>query len=264
MREPARRIELAEAVNCLEITRTIQRLRPEAGATWREIAGGWALYGGAGSPVNKVLAAGLDAAVTPSHLDRIEEFYLTRACPVEFALCPLAHPSLMALLAVRGYRLTQLETTMTRRIAAHERWPGPDDGARVRIAEDSEKSLVARVIFRAFGEGKKLSEDDLALASMSFRMPVEAAFLAEVDGRPAAGAAMAIRDGVALFYGDAVLPEYRGRRFQSALLRARLLYCVEHGVDVVAASTLPGSTSESNYERAGFRVLYTRPTMIRA
>ena len=35
------------------------------------------------------------------------------------------------------------------------------------------------------------------------------------------------------------------------------------GCDLATAATLPGSVSQRNYERHGFRVAYTRATLVR-
>jgi GNAT superfamily N-acetyltransferase len=83
-------------------------------------------------------------------------------------------------------------------------------------------------------------------------------FLATLNGEPIAGGAMGIWQGVACLFGDGTPKRYRGRGGQSALIRARLAAAAEAGCHVALAYTMCDSTSQRNYERAGFQVAYTR------
>jgi Acetyltransferase (GNAT) family len=83
-------------------------------------------------------------------------------------------------------------------------------------------------------------------------------FLAELDGRPIATGAMFIHNGVALLAGASTIPEGRKQGAQLALLESRLRYAVEKGCDLAMMVALPGSASQRNAERQGFRIAYTR------
>lgn len=63
-------------------------------------------------------------------------------------------------------------------------------------------------------------------------------------------------------FGDATLPEWRGRGVQTALLKARLERALHAGCDLAAAGASPGSGSQRNMERLGFRVAYTQVMMV--
>ena len=69
---------------------------------------------------------------------------------------------------------------------------------------------------------------------------------------------LGIHEGVALFSGAATVPELRRRGLQAALLEARLHYAFEHGCDLAMMVAEPGSDSQRNAERKGFRIAYTR------
>jgi hypothetical protein len=81
---------------------------------------------------------------------------------------------------------------------------------------------------------------------------------AELDGRPFAAAAMTMFDGVAVMAGASTIPEGRKQGAQLALLDSRLRYAAEHGYDIAMMDALAGSASQSNAERHGFRIAYTR------
>jgi GNAT superfamily N-acetyltransferase len=82
--------------------------------------------------------------------------------------------------------------------------------------------------------------------------------LGTVDGEVGGGGAVAMHDGVALLGGASTLPAFRGRGLQAALIEARLALAVAAGCDLAMTLTLPGSVSQRNCERQGFRIVYTR------
>lgn len=72
---------------------------------------------------------------------------------------------------------------------------------------------------------------------------------------------LGIVDGVALLSGDAVLPRFRGRSLQKALISARLAFARGRGCDLACASTAPGTASQRSFEACGFRVVYPKVEM---
>jgi len=82
--------------------------------------------------------------------------------------------------------------------------------------------------------------------------------LAEQDGKPIATAGLNIHNGVALFAGASTIPEARKQGAQRALLESRLRYAAESGCDLAMMCAEPGSSSQRNAERQGFRIAYTR------
>jgi GNAT superfamily N-acetyltransferase len=88
-------------------------------------------------------------------------------------------------------------------------------------------------------------------------------FLACIDGQPVGGGAVFLDRGVALLAGAATLPPYRRRGVHAALHHARLAAARRAGCDLALQGAMPGSTSQRNAERRGFRVAYTRVVMVR-
>jgi GNAT superfamily N-acetyltransferase len=73
-----------------------------------------------------------------------------------------------------------------------------------------------------------------------------------------AGGMLAPEHRMAAFFGAATLPEYRGRGLQTAFMQERLRIAQQAGCDLAVTLTMPGTTSQRNVERAGFRVAYTK------
>jgi hypothetical protein len=82
-------------------------------------------------------------------------------------------------------------------------------------------------------------------------------YLAYVDGRPAAAAALYPGSQGTYFAGAATIPTMRGRGCQSALIRRRLgdAAAAAHPAVVTTAFDSP---SQSNLQRHGFGIVHTR------
>ena len=99
---------------------------------------------------------------------------------------------------------------------------------------------------------------------MSSRVGGLSGLLARVEGEPAAAAMLLIREGVAMLAGASTLPAFRNRGLQSALARARLASAASTGCDVATMGAQPGTSSQRNAERLGFRIAYTKTAMVLA
>jgi hypothetical protein len=83
-------------------------------------------------------------------------------------------------------------------------------------------------------------------------------FLAEKDGRPIAAGALHTLGGIALLAGACTIPQHRKQGAQRALLDARFRFAARQGCDIAMMVAQPGSGSQRNAERQGFRIAYTR------
>lgn len=251
----ARRLETAEARNGMECTQA-------GGTAVQTVAGGFAAFAGANSPLTRAVGLGLNGPVTAAEVDRMEAFYRERGAAVTIDLCPLADASLLELLARRGYRLTEFNTVLVRPLTPGRRFP---DDPKIWKAPPVDADLWARTAASGFFEHPELTPEELEVGMALFRSGMATCFLASTpEGETAAAAAIAIHNGLATFFGDGTIPAFRRRGLQGALIRARLNSAIDHGCDLATASTLPGSTSQRNYERLGFQVVYTKAVLTRA
>ena len=83
-------------------------------------------------------------------------------------------------------------------------------------------------------------------------------FLAELKSDPIGTGALTIAGDVALLAGASTIPAARRQGVQLALLETRLRYAAQQGCTIAMMVTLPGSGSQRNAERHGFRIAYTR------
>jgi GNAT superfamily N-acetyltransferase len=223
------------------------------------------IFAGVGSPIGRATGLGLEAPVSAEELDRVEEFYRSRGAPSQVDVCPLTDPGLMTMLKERGYCLGELNNVLYRPLDPGEQFPPASAGVEIRPGRAEEAALLTRIVARSFFENGDTPEGFDQMLLPLFQMPGAVKFLALVEGNPAAGAAGLIiheRRMIALF-GAGTLPEFRRRGIQTALLRTRLSLAAEAGCDLAVTVTQGGSTSQHNAERLGFRVAYSKATLVK-
>lgn len=258
--ELARRLEAAEARTGAECAHAHQRINPAVGAAVLEVAGGFAIFVGVASPLTHAVGLGMRGEVRADEMDRLESFYRAHGAAVSLDLCPLAGTSLVELLGARGYRVTEFLNVLVRPLAGAEFAPA---GTPVRLANADEEQLWARTVGRGFLEKDDLTAEEMDVGRAIWHMTGAHRYLAFSGGRAAAAGAMAIDGGLATLFADSTMLGFRGAGLQDALIRERLRATVGEGCDLATAATLAGSVSQRNYERNGFRVAYTKATLVR-
>lgn len=255
----ARRLERAEATACASFVDTRATLMPESNATWIEVAGAYAMFDGVASPITQTFGLGIFEPVTTEALDQIEHFFLSRGAAVQHEVSPLADPSTLTLLKTRGYQPIEFSSVLYRSIGPDDGVDAPsDDRIRARSIESTDQQRWADVFVRGWAMPAEMAAMMSELALVNSRRRHGLNFLVELGETPIAAGSMMIHDGVALLAGASTVPEHRKRGGQLALLGARLSYAVANGCDVAMMGALPGSGSQRNAERHGFRIAYTR------
>jgi len=230
----ARRLEVAEAANA--------RGCAPAGAVSLEIAGGCAIFAGADSPLTQAVGIGLAGPVSEAELIGLETFFRSRGARVAIDLCPLADAGLLEALGERGYRVTEFNNVLVKRLAGTEIVFTP----RIRRATAEEADLWSHTVGRGFFEQPELTTEEMDVGRAS---------------QPAGGGAMAVHGGLATLFADSTLAAFRRQGLHRELIAARLNEAIAQGCDLAVASTEAGSGSQRNYERLGFEVVYTKVTL---
>ncbi len=247
---------------------------PGSGAESLWVGGGCALFTGVDSPVTQAIGLGREGPVSAADLDAVEHFFAERGAVARINLFPFAHPSLVEELGRRCYRVEEFENALARPLSSpvsvprssRDSYDRPAAGIEVREVGGTELDAWAAVVARGFKSAPResvLTEDEKALARVSPFISGVTSYVASIGGEFVAGGSLSVHDGIATVFGDATLPEWRGRGAQTALLKARLEHALRAGCDLAAAGTSPGSGSQRNLEKLGFRVAYTQVMMVR-
>jgi GNAT superfamily N-acetyltransferase len=260
----ARRLESCEEMPQVYYAREFRKSRPEVGAAEQEICGGHMVFAGLGSPISRATGAGLDRPFTAEDLDRIEQFYGEHGAPSQVDLTPLHAPEVFEMFKERGYAIAELNNVLYRKLDSHEQFPSPPEVCEIRRSFAEEAEVTGAIVESAFfPEGAP--EAFRGLIAPLYQMESALAFVATVDGQPAGcGTGLVIREQRVFALGGAgTLAEFRGRGLQTALLRARLAAAGKAGCEYAVVVTQGGTTSQRNAERLGFRVAYSKVTLIK-
>jgi hypothetical protein len=252
----SRRLERTEGLVGASFTSVRQRLAPEVGAVWRDVDGVCAVFDGPESPMTQTFGLGVACEASVEQLAELEAFFFERGADVMHEVSPLGGIATTALLVARGYQPIELSTVLVQELgevapptspALRARVMTPDDRAAwidASLAGWSDDPAVAAII-------RPIAETASANAAMTH-------FLVERDGQIIATASMGIHDGTALLAGASTIPAGRGVGAQASILAARLAEAKRCGCDIAMMVASPGSTSQRNAERRGFRVAYSR------
>ena len=253
----ARRLERAEASSNAAFIEARAALEPDVDAEWIEVAGAYALFDGVTSPLTQTFGIGVFDPFLEREFEAVEQFFRDRGAPTFHEVCSLAAPDTMNLLHARGYSAVEESIVLVRSTA--ESPVSDSSGLVVRRIDDTEPSLWASVAAQGW------SSESLELAAFVEQIGLTMAkargvhcFLAELDGQPIAAAALNMQGDVALLAGASTIPAARRRGAQRALYQFRLSFAASQGVGVAMVVTQPGSASERNAERQGFRRVYSR------
>lgn len=270
----ARRMEAAEEYGALRYAQAVKPAHPDWGTAWEEFKGGHLVFVQRVSPVGRAHGLGFKGILAQEDIAHIEDFYFSRDADAQVDVCPYADPTLFAALNARGFQVAEFNQTLARWIAPDEKFEGPriSDGKNlsgkklpfevrsIRADEAQQWSRLSAQVF--FGE-QAAQWEGLFLPWAGAKDAMNLA--AFVDGKMVgmAGGVIVREHNMAGFFGASVLEEYRGRGIQQAFLQERLRLAQQAGCDLAVTLTLPGTTSQRNAERAGFRTAYTKVVCIK-
>ena len=233
------RLERAEGLTNAQFVEARARLTPDSGARWISAAGAWAMFDGVDSPLSQTFGLGLFQMPTAGELAEIEDFFKERGA--------------------RGYRPFEMSSVMFLPLSEQVSARGQSDSSvSVRVIGDGEGEIWARTSAEGWSEYKEFAHLMLEMGRVVAAAKGNILFLAELDGQAIGAGGLAIHEGVALFAGASTIPAWRRRGAQRALLAARFQYARAAGCDLAMMGAEPGSSSQRNAERQGFRIAYTR------
>jgi len=254
----ARQLEKTEAIGNADFVRGRALAFPDSGAEWTQIAGTYAMFDGPSSPVTQTFALGMFQPLTHADFDELESFFNSRGADVFHEVCPMADPSTLALLNERGYRPIEFSSVLYRPISKDSALSAPlSEHLEVRRIGPGEHDRWAQAASEGWSEFSELADFMYEMGQIMAKRDA-LCFLAELNGAAIATGAMTICDRVALLAGASTVPTSRRQGAQLALLNFRMRYAAEQGCNIAMMAALPGSASQRNAERHGFRIAYTR------
>jgi ribosomal protein S18 acetylase RimI-like enzyme len=260
----ARRLEACEEMPQVLYARVFQKTRPSLGAAEEEICGGHMIFAGLGSPIGRATGLGLDRPLTTEDVNRVERFYRSHHAPAQMDLCPLHDTAVFEMFKERGYAIAELNNVLYRQLDPKEEFPVTPAGFEIRGGRPDEAEELGGIVESSFfPDGAP--EAFRHLLTPLYQMDGALTFAASVGSKlVACGAGLVIPEHrIFAVCGAGTSAEYRGRGLQTALLRVRLAAAAGAGCEYAVVVTQGGTTSQRNCERLGFRVAYSKVTVIK-
>lgn len=256
----SQKLERTEARANANFVETRAKMFPESGAEWIEVAGVYAMFDSAESPLTQTFGLGVFDEITDAEFEQLEDFFKKHDAPVFHEISPMADASLIELLNTRGYQPIELTSVLYLPLEDADFSAAPkNENLTTRIIEKGEERLWAQTSAGGWAtEMEGLAEFMLEFGTIGASSSGAFPFFAELNNEPVSTGSLYIYDDVAILAGASTVPEARRQGAQNALLNARLKYAFEKGCKLAIMGASPGSQSQRNAETNGFRIAYTR------
>ncbi len=206
---------------------------------------------------NHVTGYGTFAEASPHAIDIVIRHYERVGVP---ARIEVMHPAVRAgdvrLLERRGFRFMRVVFQVNVRASAAPPRAREVQGLRVERARRADGVRYAKLATAGFGGGRSVIAQvfERGWIRQLRRGTRAVAFIGSVDGVPAATGVLLRGTAVAGLYSGSVLPRFRGRGIQNAMIAARLAEGWRRGHRVFyAMSDLDNTASTQNLNDEGFR-----------
>lgn len=224
--------------------------------------------------ISKAVGADLDGPLDDDGVARIVDYYRARGATPTLELTAYSDEQTLAAVARAGFGLAEVEQVFSRATAHLD--VAPPDGITIQALDPADEAAMRRhaeIVCSGLAESDAAVPATLLESSVrSQRNPNAMGFFACLpDGECVAATGMEIttirrRENrgttkIAALWGTTVLPPYRRRGLQLALIAHRLSVGLERGCTLGVIQSKPGISTERNAARLGFLPSYTRMTL---
>jgi hypothetical protein len=259
-KELSQKLERTEARSNADFVDTRKHIEPDTTVEWVAIAGAYCMFDGAESPLTQTFGLGLFEHTGADDMDKIEAFFAKHGAETFHEVSPMADPALLTLLGERGYRPIELTTVMFQELDANDQLRvAKNQDIKTRMIGPDEADMWAAVAAEGWStEMPEIKDFLLGLGKVAARTKGCRSFIAELDGKPIATGGFNVYDDVCVLAGASTIESGRNLGAQNALVAARLNYGAANGCKYAMMCAAPGSQSQVNAEKNGFKIAYTR------
>jgi hypothetical protein len=227
------------------------------------LAGGLVSFSGPGSYSNQAVGLGMSGPVSGPEIDHLCTFYESRGFQPQIELCPYAHESLIRGLAVRNFVIKDFETVLARdmNVPLDAQIPAEIQIDQVDSKDEAQVETLLQIVADGFTVANREIFREHARKFLAY--PNSFAYIASIEGVPAAGGSCELAVPCGALFGMTTLEKFRNRGLQRALMITRLNAAQQARCKYVTIGSKPDSPTGRNALRLGFQVAYTKAILIR-
>lgn len=192
------------------------------------------------------------------YIDEIIDFYKMKGIPVRFELTPAhASPDLLSSLNQKGFYQSDFHASLytSGKTVSME---GIDSSISIRELNRDEFDTFADIYTKGFQMPDFLKSGVAQNNEILHGDEHWTFYLASIENEPAGIGVLFVKDGIANLAAAATLPSLRGKGIQSALIKQRMQQAYLDGCELIVGQAKFGSVSQTNMQRAGMGVAYTK------
>lgn len=256
----SQKLERTEARANAEFVHSHLKMIPDSNSEWIDVNGTYAMFDGAESPLTQTFGLGLFSETIESDLEMIENFYSRFSAPVFHEVSPMADPEHINILLKKGYQPIEMTSILYKLLSKEvANKTKIDSKLTARKSHEGEEHIWASINSEGWSADMPDFRDFMyQFSQISARSVGASTFFANLNHKPISTGLLYIYDDIALLAGDSTIQEGRNKGGQNALIDARLSYAADHGCILAMIAASPGSQSQKNAEKNGFRIAYTR------
>lgn len=256
----SQQLEKTEARCNAEFVCSRLKMFPNSGAKWKEIDGTYAMFDGVESPITQTFGLGLFEKLSFRTIEEIEKFYHQVSAPIFHEVSPMTDPSHMEILFKCGYQPVELTSVLYQPISKHNSaYQLINPEITVQKMQEGEEEIWVSTSSKGWStEAPGLSELIYQFGQIAVQSRGILPFFANLNDKPISTGMLYMDNHIALLAGDSTIAEGRNHGAQNALIDARLSHAAGCGCTIAMMATRPGSQSQKNAEKKGFRLAYTR------
>jgi len=198
------------------------------------------------------------------YVEDIIHFYNQKEIPVRFELTP-AHvsPDLLTYLNQLGFYQLDFHTSLYKVPEAMLSEEIIEPEISIRELKKDEFDTFAEIYTNGFQMPASLKSGVAQNNKILYHHQNWTFYLASIDNIPAGIGVLFIKERVATLAAAATIPSLRRKGIQSALIKKRINQAFLEECDLIAGQARFGSTSQTNMEKAGMKIAYTKAIWVK-
>lgn len=198
------------------------------------------------------------------YVEDIIRFYSQKKIPVRFELTP-AHVSsdLLTFLNELGFYQLDFHSSLYKEIGSKLSEEKAEPEISIRELESDEFDTFAEIYTKGFQMPSFLKSGVAQNNKILYNNQNWTFYLASVDNVPAGIGVLFTKERTAALAAAATVPALRKKGVQSALIKKRIYQASIKQCDLIAGQAKFGSVSQTNMEKAGMKIGYTKAIWVK-